>query len=57
MKKFIILIVSFFIVIFNSFSQAEYELEEMFLDADSWFFYEDYQEALPSFLRFLMPIR
>ena len=53
MKKFIILIVSFFIVIFNSFSQAEYELEEMFLDADSWFFYEDYQEALPLFLKVL----
>ena len=25
----------------------------MFLDADSWFFYEDYEEALPLFLRIL----
>ncbi len=34
-------------------SQEYYQLEEMFLDADSWFFYEDYQEALPLFQRIL----
>ncbi|MEE4196903.1 MAG: tetratricopeptide repeat protein [Bacteroidales bacterium] len=37
----------------SSFSQEYYQLEEMFLDADSWFFYEDYQEALPLFQRVL----
>lgn len=34
-------------------SQEYYQLEEMFLDADSWFFYEDYKEALPLFQRVL----
>lgn len=53
MKRLIILasLSVFFISQINS--QEYYELEEMFLDADSWFFYEDYQEALPLFLRVL----
>ncbi len=41
------------IFISKTFTQEYYELEEMFLDADSWFFYEDYEEALPLFLRVL----
>jgi len=32
-------------------SQETYQLEEMFLDADSWFYFEDYPEALPLFLK------
>ncbi len=53
MKRLVILafLSVFFISQINS--QEYYELEEMFLDADSWFFYEDYQEALPLFLRVL----
>ncbi|PLX23071.1 MAG: hypothetical protein C0597_01510 [Marinilabiliales bacterium] len=53
MKRIIILtfLSIFFISQINS--QEYYELEELFLDADSWFFYEDYQEALPLFLRVL----
>lgn len=53
MKRIIILIFLSIIFISKTFSQEYYELEEMFLDADSWFFYEDYEEALPLFLRVL----
>ncbi|MFC2103981.1 tetratricopeptide repeat protein [Bacteroidota bacterium] len=53
MKKIIILSLLSIILISNTISQEYYELEEMFLDADSWFFYEDYTEALPIFLRVL----
>ncbi|MBI9054524.1 MAG: PD40 domain-containing protein [Bacteroidales bacterium] len=53
MKK--IVLIAFICTFFasNSISQEYYELEETFLDADSWFFYEDYKEALPLFLRVL----
>ncbi|MFO7829318.1 MAG: tetratricopeptide repeat protein, partial [Bacteroidales bacterium] len=52
MKK--ILTISLLLLIsLSGFSQKYYELEEMFLDADSWFFYEDYREALPLFQRVL----
>lgn len=53
MKK--LLILAFLITLFipKIYSQEYYELEDMFLDADSWFFYEDYEEALPLFLRVL----
>ncbi|HAF30999.1 MAG TPA: hypothetical protein DCG75_18330 [Bacteroidales bacterium] len=51
MKKIIALILLSIIFISKSYTQEYYELEEMFLDADSWFFYEDYEEALPLFLR------
>ncbi len=52
MKK--IILASLLIFTFTSISSQEYyELEEMFLDADSWFFYEDYEEALPLFQRVL----
>ncbi len=53
MKKLLLLIYCTIIFLSNSYSQADYEIEEMFLDADSWFFYEDYEEALPIFLRVL----
>ena len=53
MKKIIILAIFSFAFISNLNSQEYYEREEMFLDADSWFFYEDYEEALPLFLRVL----
>jgi len=53
MKKFFILIFLSIFFISKVSSQEYYELEEMFLDADSWFFFEDYQEALPLFLRVL----
>ena len=53
MKKILLLILCVFLLFFNANSQAEYELEEMFLDADSWFYYEDYKEALPIFLKVL----
>ena len=53
MKRIIILTFLSFIIISKTFSQEYYELEEMFMDADSWFFYEDYEEALPLFLRVL----
>ncbi|NOQ24291.1 MAG: hypothetical protein GQ564_02915 [Bacteroidales bacterium] len=53
MKRTGILIFLSLIFLFKSFTQEYYELEEMFLDADSWFFYEDYEEALPLFLRIL----
>lgn len=50
MKRIIALIIlSLFFI--SSYTQEYYELEELFLDADSWFFYEDYEEALPLFLR------
>lgn len=52
MKKIILSALLIFSSTF-SFSQEYYELEEMFLDADSWFFYEDYKEALPLFQRVL----
>ena len=53
MKKLFILTFLFTFLLGNSFAQEYYELEETFLDADSWFFYEDYEEALPLFLRVL----
>ena len=53
MKRIITLILFTLISTLTIFAQEDYELEEMFLDADSWFFYEDYQEALPLFLRVL----
>lgn len=51
MKRIIAFIILSIIFSSKSFTQEYYELEEMFLDADSWFFYEDYEEALPIFLR------
>lgn len=53
MKRLFILSILSVIFIANTYTQEYYELEEMFLDADSWFFYEDYEEALPLFLRVL----
>ena len=53
MKRIITLTILSILFIAKSFTQEYYELEEMFLDADSWFFYEDYEEALPIFLRVL----
>jgi len=44
----ILLLISTYI---SSYSQEAYQIEEMFLDADSWFYYEDYAEALPIFLK------
>ncbi|MCG8410731.1 MAG: tetratricopeptide repeat protein [Bacteroidales bacterium] len=51
MKKQIVFIVITILSISNVFSQSSYEKQEMFLDANSWFSYEDYKEALPIFLR------
>ena len=53
MKRIIILTFLSIIFISKTFTQEYYELEDMFLNADSWFFYEDYEEALPLFLRVL----
>ncbi len=53
MKKIIILVILCITFISNLYSQEYYEREEMFLDADSWFFFEDYKEALSLFLRVL----
>ncbi len=53
MKRLIILSVLSIVLVTNTYTQEYYQLEEMFLDADSWFFYEDYEEALPLFLRVL----
>jgi len=53
MKKIVLIAFICAFLASNSFSQEYYELEETFLDADSWFFYEDYKEALPLFLRVL----
>ena len=53
MKQVLLLILLVGLFFSKSFSQESYELEEIFLDADSWFFYEDYEEALPLFLRVL----
>jgi len=53
MKRFIILIAISIFLISNVPAQEYYELEELFLDANSWFTYEDYEEAIPLFLRVL----
>jgi WD40-like Beta Propeller Repeat len=53
MKRFIILIAISIFLISNVPAQEYYELEELFLDANSWFAYEDYEEAIPLFLRVL----
>ncbi|MCB2194771.1 MAG: hypothetical protein KQH79_02870 [Bacteroidetes bacterium] len=53
MKRLFILSILSIVFVANTYTQEYYELEEMFLDADSWFFYEDYEEALPLFLRVL----
>ena len=53
MKRFIILAFTGILFFTKSYSQEYYQLEETFLDADSWFFYEDYKEALPLFLKVL----
>ena len=53
MKRIIILLLISILYISKSYTQEYYELEELFLDADSWFFHEDYQEALPLFLKVL----
>ncbi|MCK5028698.1 MAG: PD40 domain-containing protein [Bacteroidales bacterium] len=51
-RLFILLAISLFFIS-NMPAQEYYELEELFLDADSWFSYEDYEEAIPLFLRVL----
>ena len=53
MKKITLLIIISIYFISTSYTQEYYEREELFLDANSWFYYEDYQEALPLFLRVL----
>lgn len=53
MKRFFLLIVISIFFISNVPAQEYYELEELFLDANSWFSYEDYEEAIPLFLRVL----
>ncbi len=53
MKRFFILIAISIFFISNAPAQEYYELEELFLDANSWFSYEDYEEAIPLFLRVL----
>ena len=32
-------------------AQETYQLEEMFMDAESWFYFQDYQNSLPLYLR------
>ncbi len=53
-KRFLILIpLLFFMSPAVLIAQETYELEEQFLDADSWYYYEDYREALPLFMKVL----
>ncbi|OFX84182.1 MAG: hypothetical protein A2W99_00195 [Bacteroidetes bacterium GWF2_33_16] len=51
MKKQILLLYILICSLNFTYAQEAYEIEEMFLDADSWFFFEDYPEALPIFLK------
>ncbi|MDX9696569.1 MAG: hypothetical protein RBT49_12325, partial [Bacteroidales bacterium] len=51
MRNILAILVVVFFSLFNATAQETYQLEEMFLDADSWFYYEDYPEALPIFLK------
>lgn len=51
MRNILAILVVVFFSLFNATAQETYQLEEMFLDADSWFYYEDYPEALPLFLK------
>lgn len=53
-KRFTLLIVIF--VTLNStdlFSQRKSEIKSLFYEAESWILYEDYREALPSYIRLL----
>mgnify|MGYP006284430913 CR=1 FL=1 len=53
-KRILILIPLFLLLLpANSNAQETYELEEQFLDADSWYYYEDFREALPLFMKVL----
>jgi tetratricopeptide (TPR) repeat protein len=51
MKKLFLILSLLLLNLAFTYSQEYYQLEEMFLDADSWFTFEDYQEALPIFLK------
>lgn len=51
MKKILLFLSTLLFINNITYSQEAYQIEEMFLDADSWFFYEDYTEALPIFLK------
>lgn len=52
MKVYSFIILYLLIAVHLFAQQTEsYQLEETFLDADSWFYYEDYKEALPLFMR------
>jgi tetratricopeptide (TPR) repeat protein len=54
MKKIIILSFLYWILFCNNlFSQSKIELRNTFYDAESWFLYEDYKEALPLYLTLL----
>ncbi len=35
----------------NSISQEPYELQEMFMDAEAWFYFQDYKNSLPLYKR------
>jgi len=51
MKKITFIILSFLLPLITYSQIKEYEFDEIFLDADSWLFYEEFQDALPLFLQ------
>jgi len=51
MKQVITLLTLQLTILFNLFSQAEPDYREMFLEAESYFLFEEYNEALPLYLR------
>jgi hypothetical protein len=51
MKHLLILLVLQLTILFSLYSQAEPDYREMFLEAESYFLFEEYNEALPIYLR------
>ena len=46
-KVLLLLILSWGAFSFQCFSQETYKLEELFMDAESWYYFQDYKTALP----------
>src|SRR6056297_2915867 len=51
LKVLLLLVLSWGTLPFQSLSQETYKLEELFMDAESWYYFQDYETALPLYQR------
>ena len=50
-KVLLLLVLSWGAFSIPGFSQETYKLEELFMDAESWYYFQDYETALPLYQR------